>query len=332
MVDDANILSRRHQSPTSTGKLAALEAKTSRQLVVVTLPSLQGYEISDYGYQLGRAWGIGQAKLNNGVLLIVAPTEHKVRIEVGYGLEPILTDALSAVIIQTAGAAEIPQRRLSMAGSRPGVDALIQQLSLDTSDGRSQGRGGRTAGAAASNGQGGGGFRGLLIFLFIVLRHLPRLRRLGLAAVPVHGRRTRLWRRFGGGGWRRRWRRRIRRRRRQLRRRRRLGELVMLEPRSMTTSASPMPITAGGKQNLAARFSACWRMKCRAIAKCRWSGRRWRRCCCRRWLVLAGLHRLALADIFSSWTDDSVRAVEGLILRALTTYALVQAACSWRWR
>ena len=61
--------------------------------MVVTLPSLQGYEISDYGYQLGRAWGIGQAKLNNGILLIVAPTEHKVRIEVGYGLEPIVTDA-----------------------------------------------------------------------------------------------------------------------------------------------------------------------------------------------------------------------------------------------
>ena len=69
--------------------------------MVVTLPSLQGYDISDYGYQLGRAWGIGQAKLNNGALLIVAPTEHKVRIEVGYGLEPIVTDALSEVIMQT---------------------------------------------------------------------------------------------------------------------------------------------------------------------------------------------------------------------------------------
>ena len=93
MVDDAHILSDATKSDL-TQKLAALEAKTSRQLVVVTLPSLQGYEIADYGYQLGRAWGIGQKKLNNGVLLIIAPTEHKARIEVGYGLEPILTDAL----------------------------------------------------------------------------------------------------------------------------------------------------------------------------------------------------------------------------------------------
>src|ERR1700759_2021410 len=97
--DDAHILSEATKVDLDQ-KLAGLEQKTSRQLVVVTVPSLQGYEISDYGYQLGRAWGIGQAKLNNGILLIVAPTEHKVRIEVGYGLEPILTDALSEVIIQ----------------------------------------------------------------------------------------------------------------------------------------------------------------------------------------------------------------------------------------
>ena len=99
VVDDAHVLTDQTKGDLDQ-KLAALEAKTSRQLVVVTLPSLQGYEISDYGYQLGRAWGIGQAKLNNGVLFIIAPNEHKVRIEVGYGLEPVLTDALSEVIIQ----------------------------------------------------------------------------------------------------------------------------------------------------------------------------------------------------------------------------------------
>ena len=131
VVDDAHILSDQTKSDLDQ-KLAALEAKTSRQLVVVTLPSLQGYEISDYGYQLGRAWGIGQAKLNNGVLLIVAPTEHKVRIEVGYGLEPILTDALSELIIQQA---VLPKFRAGdfNGGVEAGADALIQQLSLDPS-------------------------------------------------------------------------------------------------------------------------------------------------------------------------------------------------------
>ncbi len=72
MVDEANILSPATEADL-TQKLAALEAKTSRQLVIVTLPSLQGYEISDYGYRLGRHWGIGQKKLNNGALFIVAP-------------------------------------------------------------------------------------------------------------------------------------------------------------------------------------------------------------------------------------------------------------------
>jgi hypothetical protein len=85
VVDDAHVLSAQTVNDL-TPKLADLEAKTGRQLVVVTLPSLQGYDIEDYGYQLGRAWGIGQKGQNNGVLFIVVPSEHKTRIEVGYGL------------------------------------------------------------------------------------------------------------------------------------------------------------------------------------------------------------------------------------------------------
>ncbi len=163
VVDGANILSPATKADLDQ-KLAALEAKTSRQLVVVTVPSLQGYEISDYGYQLGRAWGIGQKQLNNGVLLIVAPTEHKVRIEVGYGMEPILTDALSEVIIQNT---LLPAFRKGdfNAGVEAGVDALIQQLSLDTSAAEA-----RAAAAEHNVGQGGqqgGGLTGLLIVLFI---------------------------------------------------------------------------------------------------------------------------------------------------------------------
>jgi uncharacterized protein len=132
VVDDAHVLSPEVQADL-TQKLATLEQKTSRQLVVVTLPSLQGYEISDYGYQLLRHWGIGQKGLNNGAILIVAPSEHKVRIEVGYGLEPILTDALSSVILQEQ---VIPKFRAGdvSGGVEAGTDALIQQLSLDTSD------------------------------------------------------------------------------------------------------------------------------------------------------------------------------------------------------
>ncbi len=100
VVDVAGILSASTQSEL-TALLAAHERLTGQQVVVVTLPSLQGYTIEDYGYQLGRYWGIGQKDKNTGALLIVAPKEHKVRIEVGYGLEGTLTDAASRTIIES---------------------------------------------------------------------------------------------------------------------------------------------------------------------------------------------------------------------------------------
>jgi uncharacterized protein len=129
VVDDAHVLSPQTQGDL-TAKLAALEQKTGDQVVVVTLPSLQGYEIEDYGYQLGRAWGIGQKGKNNGALLIVAPTERKVRIEVGYGLEGVLTDALTSVILQQA---VLPRFRAGdvEGGVAAGTDAVIAQLGLD---------------------------------------------------------------------------------------------------------------------------------------------------------------------------------------------------------
>jgi uncharacterized protein len=100
VVDDAHMLSA-HTVESLDRMLGDYERGTSNQAVVVTLPSLQGDAIEDYGYQLGRAWQIGQKGKNNGVLLIVAPNERKVRIEVGYGLEGTLTDAASNAIIQT---------------------------------------------------------------------------------------------------------------------------------------------------------------------------------------------------------------------------------------
>jgi uncharacterized protein len=99
VVDDASLLSYPDEVAI-TADLKALEDKSCDQLVVVTLPSLQGFTIEDFGYQLGRRWGIGTAKWDNGVILIVAPNERKVRIEVGRGLEGVLTDALSKIIIE----------------------------------------------------------------------------------------------------------------------------------------------------------------------------------------------------------------------------------------
>jgi uncharacterized protein len=98
VVDDAGILSDATKSQL-TSALAAEEKRSGTQIVVVTIKSLQGTPIETFGYQLGRRWGIGQKGKNNGALFIVAPADHRMRIEVGYGLEDKLTDLQSAVII-----------------------------------------------------------------------------------------------------------------------------------------------------------------------------------------------------------------------------------------
>jgi uncharacterized protein len=201
VVDGANMLSPATEA-SLTQKLQTLETQSGRQLVVVTLPTLQGLEIEDYGYRLGRAWGIGEKKLNNGALLIVAPTERKVRIEVGYGLEGILTDALSSVILQSA---VLPKFRAGdmEGGVVAGTDALIQQLALPEDQARA------VAQQAAQPQKSEEDFPFIvipfLIFGFIVLVHTlagRRARRGGLAsALPwIIAAGSSNWGSHGGGG------------------------------------------------------------------------------------------------------------------------------------
>ncbi|MDR0253704.1 MAG: TPM domain-containing protein, partial [Brucellaceae bacterium] len=101
VVDAAGVLSFTQQREL-IAKLSAYEKESSDQIVVATVPSLNGMDIETYANRLYRAWAIGQKSENNGILLLVAPNERKVRIEVGYGLEGTVTDALSAIIIQNA--------------------------------------------------------------------------------------------------------------------------------------------------------------------------------------------------------------------------------------
>ena len=126
VVDAAGILSPQAQTEISA-QLAAHEQATSNQVVVVTLKSLQGNDVADYGYQLGRHWGIGQKGKNNGVLLIVAPNERKLRIDVGYGLEGVLTDAVSRAIIDRVIKPYFKQDNYEQ-GIRAGVDAILSAL------------------------------------------------------------------------------------------------------------------------------------------------------------------------------------------------------------
>lgn len=191
VVDQAGILDAAAKSRLET-KLKDLESKTTTQLVVVTLRSLGGYDIADYGYQLGRHWGIGQKGTNNGAVLIVAPTERKVRIEVGYGLEGTLTDAVTRLIIDHA---ILPRFRTGdfAGGIERGADDVIQVLSGDADDFK------RRAAERDSRPQGGEGISLfaivlviLVIWLFIYLQRAQQQQ--------ATGRGRSRWGPFVGGG------------------------------------------------------------------------------------------------------------------------------------
>ncbi|MCE9648707.1 MAG: YgcG family protein [Parvibaculum sp.] len=99
VVDEAHVLTGT-DAANIEAQLAAHEKATGNQVVVATVGSLQGRDIESYANDLFRAWGLGQKDKNNGVLFVVAPTEREMRIEVGYGLEGTLTDALTSQIIR----------------------------------------------------------------------------------------------------------------------------------------------------------------------------------------------------------------------------------------
>jgi uncharacterized protein len=130
VVDQAHLLTQ-EQVADLTSKSAALEAQSGRQFVVATVNSLEGYPIEDYAYRLGRAWKIGSAKNNDGVLLVVAPKEHKVSIATGYGAGGFMTDAMSGVIIREAILPHFKQSPPDYGGGiEAGADAIIKQMSL----------------------------------------------------------------------------------------------------------------------------------------------------------------------------------------------------------
>jgi uncharacterized protein len=167
VVDDAHLLTPADKAAIEAD-LKALEQKSSDQLVIYTTNSLQGYPIEDFGYQLGRAWGIGQKGTNNGVLLIVAPNERKVRIEVGRGLEPQLTDLMTSLIIRNRILPEFRRGQFS-AGIKAGVRD-IKDVMLGDAEAVKQRAAARPP--AARKGQGWGAAIPLVfivgIFLFVL--------------------------------------------------------------------------------------------------------------------------------------------------------------------
>jgi len=129
VVDDAGVLDAATRESLRT-KLAAHEARTGNQIVVATVKSLNGNAIEEYANRLFRRWQLGQKGTNNGVLLLHAPAERKIRIEVGYGLEGTLTDAMTKYIIANSIAPRFKTNDFA-GGMTRGVDDIIKVLSGD---------------------------------------------------------------------------------------------------------------------------------------------------------------------------------------------------------
>ena len=210
VVDQAGLLTPAQVVDISS-KSEALEAASGRQFVVATVNSLEGRTIEDYGYRLGRAWGIGQEQKDDGVILLVAPNERKVRIETGYGARVFLTDAVSSVIIREA---ILPRFKAGDMGGGivAGSDQIIQLMQLPPEEAAKRAQ---EIGATESRrGQSGAGFIPVIfiVVIFFVI--------IGSIASRAGGRRYRrrrgginpwivLWglneisraSRGGGGGW-----------------------------------------------------------------------------------------------------------------------------------
>jgi uncharacterized protein len=193
VVDAANVLPADRKAALEQ-KLEALQQQTKHQLVVATIPDLQGYDVSDYGYRLGRAWGVGLKGADNGAILIVAPNDRKVRVEVGYGLEGVLTDAFSSVVINQQilprfKAGDIP------GGIEAGADAIAQQLRLPDDLAKAKAAAAAQAYDKTHRRSNGGGFPLGLIFWLVLVAAFIGLRWFGRSA----GART-AYRSTGSGG------------------------------------------------------------------------------------------------------------------------------------
>jgi uncharacterized protein len=136
VVDNANLLPPAEEAQL-TQKLEALERSSGRQFVVATVPDLQGRTIEDYGYRLGRTWAIGSKEKDDGTILLVAVKERKIRIETGYGARPVLTDAVSSLIIRNTVTPAFKEGDFAR-GIMAGADQIIGMLALPEAEGRAR--------------------------------------------------------------------------------------------------------------------------------------------------------------------------------------------------
>lgn len=148
VLDQANLLSP-EQEALLAQKLQAYNQSSGRAIMVVTLTSLDGQDIQSYGSALGHEWGVGGKETDQGLILIVAPNERKVRIEVGYGLEEYLPDILAAQIVRGSITPKFKANDFA-GGISTGIDAIIEQLNRSPAEAKAV-----AEAAAAASKQGG---------------------------------------------------------------------------------------------------------------------------------------------------------------------------------
>ena len=158
ILDQANILPPAEEGALDA-KLRAYTARTGRALMVVTVSSLDGQDINTYGVQLGQTWGVGGKTTDQGLILLIAPSERKLRFEVGYGLEQYLPDVLAGRIIRDTITPRFKANDY-VGGINAGIDAAIAQLDRDPAETRAIAEAEAAAKAKDSSGNGGtiGGF------------------------------------------------------------------------------------------------------------------------------------------------------------------------------
>ncbi len=208
VVDQADIIPAAEEAALNT-QLLELEKTTGHQLVVATVADLEGNDVSEYGYKLGRAWGIGDEAKDDGVVFLIAPNERRMNIAVGLGLEPVLTDALSGRIIRDVVTPKFKAGDMP-GGIQDGVNAIAQQIQLPPEEAAARAAAADSAerDRAKDGNFGGLFFVGFIILIFFVLPMLSRLGRRGKKR-----RKGRPWDapiiiwgggdddHWGGGGW-----------------------------------------------------------------------------------------------------------------------------------
>jgi uncharacterized protein len=161
-------------------RLRDFDARTGNAVIVATVDNLQGDTVEDYAQKLYAAWGIGGAERDTGVLLLVAKQERKMRIEVGYGLTPYITDILSGRIIRDQITPRFKQGDFP-GGITAGVDALLTQLSKSPEDAKAIAEAAAAAEKNRAHSNGGGFPVGMIVWvvfilIFVIIPSLSRRR------------------------------------------------------------------------------------------------------------------------------------------------------------